>query len=89
MDRQSAEVQRLRSKGPEERGGRRGGRIRAVLQGLENGGDSGVRGPSGICAYCGVKGHYRTQCSDLTANFNAQQVRIWKGDFYFPGAGED
>ncbi|KNZ58142.1 hypothetical protein VP01_1992g2, partial [Puccinia sorghi] len=44
--------------------------------------------PAGICAYCGVKGHYWSQCAELTANLNAQRVRIWQGDFYFPGSRE-
>ncbi|KNZ48358.1 hypothetical protein VP01_5721g1, partial [Puccinia sorghi] len=48
----------------------------------------GHSGPAGICAYCGVKGHYRSQCAELTANLNAQQVRIWQGEFYFPGLWE-
>ncbi|KNZ64409.1 hypothetical protein VP01_1031g2 [Puccinia sorghi] len=38
---------------------------------------AGQGGPVGTCAYCGAKGHYRTQCTDLTANLNAQRVRIW------------
>ncbi|KNZ61735.1 hypothetical protein VP01_13654g1 [Puccinia sorghi] len=48
----------------------------------------GQGGPAGICAYCGVKGHYRSQCAELTANLNAQRVRIWQGDFYFLGSWE-
>lgn len=41
-------------------------------------------GSAGICAYCGEKGHYRSQCAELTANLNAQRVHILQGDFYFP-----
>ncbi|KNZ63890.1 hypothetical protein VP01_10886g1, partial [Puccinia sorghi] len=48
----------------------------------------GHGGPAGICAYCGVKGNYQSQCAELTANLNAQRVRIWQGDFYFPGLWE-
>ncbi|KNZ60952.1 hypothetical protein VP01_14775g1, partial [Puccinia sorghi] len=31
-----------------------------------------------------AKGHYLSQCTDL----NPQRVRIWQGDFYFPGSRE-
>ncbi|KNZ47697.1 hypothetical protein VP01_620g2, partial [Puccinia sorghi] len=48
----------------------------------------GQGGPVGICTYCGAKGNYRSQCADLTADLNAHWVRIWKGDFYFPGSRE-
>ena len=48
----------------------------------------GQGGPVGTCTYCGVKGHYRSQCADLTADLNAHRVRIWQGDFYFPGSRE-
>ncbi|KNZ44213.1 hypothetical protein VP01_9402g1, partial [Puccinia sorghi] len=44
--------------------------------------------PAGICAYCGLKKHYQSQCAELTADLNAQRVRIWQGDFYFPGSQE-
>ncbi|KNZ47803.1 hypothetical protein VP01_6121g1, partial [Puccinia sorghi] len=30
-------------------------------------------GSAGICAYCGEKGHYFSQCAELTTNLNAQQ----------------
>ncbi|KNZ47769.1 uncharacterized protein VP01_6161g1, partial [Puccinia sorghi] len=48
----------------------------------------GQGGPVGICAYCRAKGHYWSQCADLMADLNAQRVRIWQGDFYFPGSRE-
>ena len=43
-------------------------------------------GSSGVCAYCGETGHYRSQCTELTADLNARRVRIWQGEFYFPGS---
>ncbi|KNZ64583.1 hypothetical protein VP01_10125g1, partial [Puccinia sorghi] len=33
-------------------------------------------------------GHYWSQCAELTADLNAQGVRIWQGEFYFPGSQE-
>lgn len=45
-------------------------------------------GAAGACAYCREKGHYCSQCVELTADLNAQQVRIWQGEIYFPGSRE-
>ncbi|KNZ46328.1 hypothetical protein VP01_7355g1, partial [Puccinia sorghi] len=48
----------------------------------------GQGGSAGICTNCGEKGHYLSQCAELTTDFNAQQVHIWQGDFYFSGSRE-
>ncbi|KNZ57921.1 hypothetical protein VP01_203g9 [Puccinia sorghi] len=45
-------------------------------------------GSAGICSYFGEKGHYRSQCAELTTNLNGQRVHIWQGDFYFLGSRE-
>ncbi|KNZ62908.1 hypothetical protein VP01_1208g1 [Puccinia sorghi] len=46
-------------------------------------------GSAGICAYWGEKGYYLSKCVELTADLNTQRVRIWQGDFYFPGSREN
>ncbi|KNZ63892.1 hypothetical protein VP01_10881g1 [Puccinia sorghi] len=47
----------------------------------------GPGGPVGTCTYCGVKGHYRSQCADLTADLNAHRRGSRWGGMVSTGGG--